>query len=301
MSTAPVDDLGEEREIDLRSLREKLLARWWIVLGGLILGAVVGILIGTGGGKVFDAKALIYLGQPFTTEGGAQVNSIATNPRTVAALVRNEATLTQVSEESGVPVANLRGAVSAVAITAVGTSAGLGRSAPLMEITVQLKDKANAEAAANAFAKAVVDEVGGYVDNKIKLLEQRIAADNADLEAAQKRIAAAIQQLDQLARNGSAIGLSDRLLLQANANSTLQFYEARSTNRRFDLNDAEQLLSLAQNVERSRVVQEAVGAPTTARSRRNSLVVGALIGLILGGLAGAALPDRRRRKTPAPA
>src|ERR671929_8348 len=44
-------------------------------------------------------------------------------------------------------------------------------------------------------------------------------------------------------------------------------------------------LALAQNVEKSQVVTPARWSKTTARSRRNSVLVGALIGLVLGLIA----------------
>ena len=47
----------------------------------------------------------------------------------------------------------------------------------------------------------------------------------------------------------------------------------------------EQLLTLAQTVEQSKVFAPARATKTTARSRRNSVLVGALIGLVLGILA----------------
>ena len=57
-----------------------------------------------------------------------------------------------------------------------------------------------------------------------------------------------------------------------------------------DLNSARQLLALAEDVEQSRVVQPAVAREASATSRRNAAAVGALIGLLLGGLA-AVLAD----------
>lgn len=292
MSTGPVDDLGEEREVDLRSLRDRILSRWWLVLGGLVLGIVVGVLVATGGGTVYDAKALLYMGQPFAS--GSQVNSLATNPRTVSTLVRDEATILKVSEETGIPVARLRGHVIAQAVTAVGTSAGLGRSAPLMELTVQLKSKKEAEAAADAFAKAIVTVVGGFVDVKLGILNERIATDRTRIATAEQRIADALAQ-QKRAEEATGLSLADRFLIQANANNTLQFYEARSANIRSDLNEARLLVSQAENIERSRLVQPSVAAPTKARSRRNSGVVGGLIGLLVGALGSALLPDLRRR------
>jgi hypothetical protein len=50
----------------------------------------------------------------------------------------------------------------------------------------------------------------------------------------------------------------------------------------------QQELALAENIERPRIVDRATGVRTTARSRRNSAVVGATIGLLLGLIAALA-------------
>jgi uncharacterized protein involved in exopolysaccharide biosynthesis len=65
-----------------------------------------------------------------------------------------------------------------------------------------------------------------------------------------------------------------------------------------DLAEAEGLLSLAQNVERARIVDPAVATKTTARSTSNSTVVGAIIGLLLGGIAALVWPAVATRRTP---
>jgi hypothetical protein len=44
----------------------------------------------------------------------------------------------------------------------------------------------------------------------------------------------------------------------------------------------QQQLALAQNVESAQIVQLAAASKTTARSRRNSIAIGALIGLLAG-------------------
>jgi uncharacterized protein involved in exopolysaccharide biosynthesis len=60
------------------------------------------------------------------------------------------------------------------------------------------------------------------------------------------------------------------------------------------------LLSLAENVELSRVVQPAVAVRASATSRRNAAVIGALAGLLLGAVAALiADPWLRRRSTAA--
>ena len=118
-------------------------------------------------------------------------------------------------------------------------------------------------------------------------------------EATRVRVQNAIDQ-QKLAQNASGLTLAERLLIQSNANSSLNFYEARQTNLRADRNQADQLLSLAKNVEKSRVVQEARASRTTATSRRNAAVIGALAGLLLGVLAAyLADPLLAGRKTAA--
>ena len=53
--------------------------------------------------------------------------------------------------------------------------------------------------------------------------------------------------------------------------------------------------------ERGRILTRAVASKATARSRRNSIVVAALIGLILGALAALAWDRLETRPEPGPA
>ena len=80
-----------EREVDLRSGWARITARWWLPVGGLVLGAILGVLVSIGSGDVYKAEALIYLGQPFTPGGGGQIQSLQTNPKTVSEIIRSEA------------------------------------------------------------------------------------------------------------------------------------------------------------------------------------------------------------------
>jgi uncharacterized protein involved in exopolysaccharide biosynthesis len=54
---------------------------------------------------------------------------------------------------------------------------------------------------------------------------------------------------------------------------------------RDDLLQAKQLLIQAQQIERPQVLTRAAAVKTTARSRRNSVVVAAFLGLVLGVIA----------------
>ena len=101
-STSPA--LEDEQEVDLSSGWQRLQARWWLPVGGLVVGAVVGIALALAGGSVWRAQTIVYLGQPFAPLGGGQIQSLATNPRTVGEIIRSEAALKAASELSGIPV-----------------------------------------------------------------------------------------------------------------------------------------------------------------------------------------------------
>ena len=131
-------DLEGEQEVDLRSAWGRLKERWWLPVGGLVLGAVVGIALALAGGSVWRAETILYLGQPFAPLGGGQIQSLATNPRTVGDIVRSESALQAASRASGVPVSKLRSAVSTKELTAVGQARGIN---PLMELAVKADGK----------------------------------------------------------------------------------------------------------------------------------------------------------------
>jgi hypothetical protein len=293
-----VSDRDAEREIDLGVLWARLAARWWLPVGGLVLGAIIGVLLSVAGGKTFEAKTLLYLGQPFTPAGGGQIQSLATNPRTVSEIVRSEAALIQAAQASRLRVGQLRGHLATRTITA---PAQTKNTSPLQQIIVDGPSRVTTEKAAETLAQAVISQLSDDVDTKIRLLHGQVAYDRQSLKNANARIQDALR-LQQQALKNKRLALADRFLIQANANSSLNFYEARQTNLQNDLTDTQQLLSLAQRVERSRIVEPAVAVEVSAHTRRTSLLVGALIGLLLGCLA-AYLADpflaRRNQRTPA--
>jgi uncharacterized protein involved in exopolysaccharide biosynthesis len=290
--TAPLPE--DEQEVDLASAWERLRARWWLPVGGLFLGALLGLVLALAGGSVWRAETIVYLGQPFAPLGGGQIQSLATNPRTVSEIVRSEPALEAASDASGVPVSKLRSSISTKELTAVGQVRGVN---PLMEIAVKADGKRKSELATEALAQRVVENVSTYVVEKVSLLERQVEVSRAQLEAVTARIETAQRQQDALIRDQS-IPLDTRLLLSANLNSVITTADARRTSLQEDLYTAQQLLNLAESVEQSRVVEPAVGVKTTARSSRTSLLVGAVLGLIVGAVAALAAEPfvaRRRR------
>ncbi|HZB22673.1 MAG TPA: hypothetical protein VE444_02410 [Gaiellaceae bacterium] len=288
-SETPVDPEAE-REVDLRSVWERIAARWWLPVLGLVLGALVGFGLALGGGKVYEAETLVAMGQPFSPNGGAPVQSFLTNARAVSEIVRSEAALEGAARASDLRVRALRGNVSSAIVGASGPGARpIG--APLVTIKVVAAQPLKAEKAADALAQEVIDRTSAkYVDTKIE-------AFNDQLESIQEQLNTLVPRIAQLEQAVNEPGLSslDKLVLV----SSLDNAQARR-GQLLDLqSDVQQQLALAENVEKAQVVEPAAATKTTARSGRNGALVGALLGLLLGCVA-ALLADpflARRART----
>jgi capsular polysaccharide biosynthesis protein len=270
-------DLDAEEELDLGRYWQALLARWWLPLAGLVAGIIVGYLLSLGGHQVYQAKANVYLGQPLNPTGTGPIQSLSTNPSTVKQVVLSPYWQHVAERQAGLPAGSLRAHVSIQAVA--GAAAALGRIGqnPLVNIVVTGKRPARVTDAANALAKIVVNQVSGrYVDTKIKNLQTNIAADKAELANINERLATLQQQV-----RGGGLSTTDRLILGNLIGLAVQ--EQRQVIA--DQTQNQSLLALAQNVEKSQVIAPARASKTTARSRRNSVLVGALIGLVVGILA----------------
>jgi hypothetical protein len=286
-------ELEDEQEVDLSSAWQRLKVRWWLPVGGVLVGAVVGLALALSGGSVWRAETIVYLGQPFAPLGGGQIQSLATNPRTVGEIIRSESVLQDISKATGIPVSKLRSSISTRELVATGQIRGIN---PLIEIAVKGSGPVRVEQAADELAERVVERVSIYVTEKTALLKQQVAVSEGQLAAVEARIARAQEQQDQLLGNQSLPPV-ERLLLSQNLNAVITTADARRTSLQDDLFEARQLLNLAESVESSRVVEPAAASKTTARSSRTSLLVGALIGLLVGAIAAlAAEPIAARRR-----
>lgn len=268
-----------EEELDLREYGRSVVARWWLVLAALALGAVVGWLTVVGGGEVWRARAVVYLGQPIAPSGEAQIQSASTNPSTAGVIVRSDEVVEAVTAEVGVPGGQLRAGISTKAVE--GAITRLGQT-PLIEVSVRGPwGRQEVAQAADLLAAALVERVSGFAQAKIDSLRTQLQAFAQELAGVEERISTIEAQID-----GGGLAASDRLVLV----SLLGVAEQRRTDLVGDRAEMERTLAIGQEVEAGRVLTEARGAKVSARSARSSIVVGALIGLI-AGVALALLAD----------
>jgi uncharacterized protein involved in exopolysaccharide biosynthesis len=290
-------ELDGEQEVDLASAWGRIKARWWLPAIGLVAGAIVGLALALSGGDVWQAKTIIYLGQPFAPLGGGQITSLATNPRTVNEIVHSESAIKAAAAASGVRTSRLRSSVSVKDVTAPGQVRGVN---PLVEIGVKASGPRKAELAADILANRVVHRVSVFVTDKVRLLQHQVTVSEAQLKAVEERIAQAQAQQQALTQDKS-LSPELRVLSILNLNSVITTADARRTALQEQLYDSQQLLNLAESVESSRIVEPAAAAKSTARSNRSALLVGGLVGLLIGAVAALAVEPivaRRRRAGP---
>ena len=128
---------------------------------------------------------------------------------------------------------------------------------------MQAKKGKIAACAANGLADEVVKKLGTYAANKIK-----------NLRGARRHRQRGHQEDPGRRSRAPSISDTDKLILQTT-----------SAGRPARQDDESQLLLLAKNVESPKVLANAASHKITARSRRNTVVIAALIGLILGAIA----------------
>jgi len=277
-------DLDVEQEVDFGRYWRTISTRWWLPVGLLVAGLVIGYLVSLGtNSTTYKATAQVYLGQPLAPAGAAPVSSAPTSLGLVSNLVTSEAVVRSVAAKSGLKPGRLRGHIATKPILGI-TAAKVGTPAPLMAITVTGSPPRKIADAANRLAGVVIGAVSGYTNVKIAKLKEQIDFDDTSIARNNDRFSIAQKQQAAILANNS-LAATERLLLLANINTTLVTVEQRLGQLESDRLDAQQFLSLAENVERARVTSPAVATKTAGPNSRTGAAIGGLIGLIVGILA----------------
>lgn len=256
-------DPEAEQEVDFAKYGRMLAARWWLLAAGLVAGAVVGYLVSLGGTQVYSATATLYIGQPYTPQGNTPVITPQANPSAVGTVIKAQSVDETVANACHTKVGAFKNGISTQVVASGASTKGVAAAVnPLVQISVQAKKGKIAACAANQLAKEAAKHLGTYSTAKKASLESAVAVDNKGIKAVETAVAS------------PTVSSTDKLVLQI---ILRQDQLDKTTN--------EQLLLEATNVESPQVLVSAASHKITARSRRNTVVIAALIGLILGILA----------------
>jgi outer membrane lipoprotein SlyB len=297
VTVAPPPELDAEQEVDFGRYWRTIAARWWLPVGGLVAGLVIGYLVSLGtNSTTYKATAQVYLGQPLAPGGAAPVGSAPTSLGLVSNYVTAESTIKTVAKRVGLKPGRLRGHVTTKPITGI-TGAKLGTPAPLLAITVTGSPPAKIAAAANALGYLVIRQVAPYETAKIQALRDQLAYDDAQLKAIAARLDSARTTQSNVLRDKSISG-TDKLVALANLNSVITLALQQQNTISLDRFTVRQQLSLARDIEVGRIVSVASATKTAGPNSRTGAAVGGLIGLIVGILAALLWdPIAARRST----
>jgi hypothetical protein len=276
------EELEVEQDVDVSRYWLALVQRWWLVVIGLVLGALIGFAA-TSTARPYRSDIVLYLGQPLFGTGDQPIQTVATNFQFVTQLLTSSALVDRVAGEVGTEPDRLRPAISIAAFTPEGP-ARQGTAARIATISVTGFAPAQGKDAATRLAQAVIARTKGYVGVKLSVYQARLTRADRELALIQKREDAATAAQDALVHNTAVTG-AEKLLLLAHYDNIFNANEARRTTIESSQLALRDQVALAQQVELPRVLEPAIAVRVAAPSRRSHLAVGALIGVVLGILA----------------
>src|SRR4051812_6480654 len=115
-----IDDFEAEGEGDFGRYWAAVVQRWWLVLAGLIVGALIGFALSTTGSRPYQAQAILYLGQPLFPGGSTPIQPLTTSFRLIDQILHSSATIGQAAAKLAIPRQKLGDAVSLGAFTVAG-------------------------------------------------------------------------------------------------------------------------------------------------------------------------------------
>jgi capsular polysaccharide biosynthesis protein len=290
----------ESTSIDVGSWFATLARNWWVIVGLIVIGIVVGAVVTKAQPKVYTATASVYIGQTTDANGNAMAG-LNSNAKAATQLLASQVVLDAAAKRAGMDIsASLLRKETSVETpsSTVKTSTSVVN---IVVISVTDTKKARAAAAANALAAELLEHLDVGTSEKIATLEQLLSEGNRQLAGATARATAAQKAIDTIARgNGSA---TEKAIAVAPYAAVVQGAATEqdaliTSNSKLEL----QLLT-AKQVEQPRILHEA-GIPDSPSGPKMSLnvAIGALAGLVIGiivAFARRGLADRRAGKTAA--
>jgi uncharacterized protein involved in exopolysaccharide biosynthesis len=290
----------ESTTIDVGSWFATLARNWWVIVGLIVIGVVVGAAVTAAQPKEYTATASVYIGQTTDANGNAMAG-LNSNAKAAVQLLASQVVLNEAAKRAGMDIsASLLRKETSVE-TPSSTVKTTTSVVNIVVISVTDTKKARAAAAANALAAVLLERIGGNVDEKIAALEADLADGKKAYATALARGAAAQKAITAIAAGGAsgaekAMAAAPYLAIVQGAATELDALAAANQK-------TEMQLLVAKQVEQPRMLHEAaIPDSPSGPSMSLNVAVGALAGLVIGiivAFARRALADRRAGKTAA--
>jgi uncharacterized protein involved in exopolysaccharide biosynthesis len=290
----------ESTTIDVGSWFTTLARNWWVIVGLIVVGIVVGAAVTLAQPKEYTATASVYIGQT-TDATGNPMAGLNSNAKAAVQLLASQVVLKEAAERTGMDISASTLRRETTVETPSSTVKTTTSVVNIVVISVTDTDPERAAAAANALAEVLLERLESGVDEKIALLETQLADNQKAYAASLARSVEAEDALADIANGGGSAAdkaaASSTWVALAQAAATQQESLSKS------IQQTQLLLLSAQQNEQPRVLHEAA-VPDSASGPQMTMnvAVGALAGLVIGvvvAFARRGLAERRAARAAA--
>ena len=280
-------ELGGERRIDLGLYARAIVARWWLLPVGVLVGALLGFAVLHGRSQRYRATSEIYLGDT------GPASDLPTNLTLISQYVTLEPAIRAAARKLHVAPGRIRGNVTtSLVLGPVSTKAG-SVTASLLDITVTTPTARLSVGAANDLAHEATALLDRYPDQQLSLTRASVASDRR-LATQTAAILSANQRLRQHLELEPPGSRSEVGLTRALSESIGTELKQQMLLREFTVSG--RLQAVLDATLRARTTRDATAVPLGIPSASSGLLIGAIIGFVLAALTTIALPVEIRHR-----
>ena len=195
----------ESTTIDVGSWMMTLVRNWWVIVGLIVIGIVVGVVVTKAQPKVYTATASVYIGQTTDANGNAMAG-LNSNAKAATQLLSSQVVLKEAADRSGTDISTSLLRKETTVETPSSTVKTSTSVVNIVVISVTDTKKARATAAANALAAVLLAHLDTGTNEKIALLEAQLAQGQKQLAASMAESAAAQKAITTIAKGGGSPG-----------------------------------------------------------------------------------------------
>jgi hypothetical protein len=262
----------------------RAVRRWYVIVFAVVAAVLLVFLHGVSGSSTSTATASIYLGQPFSPGGSSVLSQTPlSNPTISIDFATAPQQIAAAAKAAGIDHRTLRSHVSVVASGGATAAAKTGGNAGSPTIAITVKGpwtRGKVQIVANTLAQALIGYANRYTALKAKLVAARVVIEKGQL--------AALQEVQRRAQsNLAAIDASSEAPLTKVAAESPWVTDLSTAATEVgtlteNLTNDQVALVATRDIESAQFIARATGRKTSAGTRRNSLIIAALVGLILG-------------------
>ena len=297
--TPPVLPAGEVR---VTEYLRRAARRWYVIVLAVVAAVLLVLLHGVSGArKQATATASVYLGLPFGPAGSSLLTTTPlSNPTISIDFVTSPRQIAAAAKAAGINHGNLRSHVSVLSSGGTGTGAaktGAAGGSPTITIAVEGPwNRLQVQTAANTLAESLINFANRYTNRKASLITQRITQEKKQLAAfaiVEKHAEKNLQVID-----ASSASPLNKVAAESPFVSTLSSAADQIGTLTTNLTNDEVTLAAASDIESAQFINRASGRSVSATTRRSSLIIAAIVGLIIGVALALAWESLRMRPRP---